>query len=72
METFGSCHCVIDRNPLGIVGTLVTVYMLIFFRWRSTSTTFLKWTSPILLAIMLILGSFHFCNSVQYKVLLAH
>ena len=43
MKTSGSCHLVINRNPMMIVGTFVTLQMLVFL-WGGTSTPFLKWT----------------------------
>ena len=59
MKTFGSCHLVINRNPMMIVGTFVTLQMLVFL-WEGTSTPFLKWTpstnAKIFLAITLISG----------------
>ena len=30
MKTFGSCHLIINRNPMMIIDKLVTLYMLIF------------------------------------------
>ena len=44
METFGSCRLIINRNPTTIVGTFVTLEILIFFWWGDLSTLSLKWT----------------------------
>ena len=31
MKIFGSCHLIINRNPLMIIGTFVTLLVLIYF-----------------------------------------
>ena len=42
MKIFGSCHLAINRNPMVIVATFVTVWMV--FVSVKTSTQLLKWT----------------------------